>query len=82
MDVHCVLCVVGSELLTIFCMNLMLQSLNHKRELFMKCFIVTFIISWLFGTFKKGFKKDLEVDDLYTTLAEHRSDYLGDRLER
>jgi hypothetical protein len=48
----------------------------------MKCFIITFIFSWLFGTFKKGFKKDLEVDDLYATLVEHRSDYLGDRVER
>lgn len=39
-------------------------------------------LSWLLGTFRKGFKKDLEVEDLYSTLEEHQSGYLGNKVER
>ncbi|XP_071455642.1 ATP-binding cassette sub-family C member 4-like [Hetaerina americana] len=40
--------------------------------------ILTFV--WTFGTFWRGFKKDLETEDLFNPLPEHKSDYLGDKL--
>ncbi|KAJ9591425.1 hypothetical protein L9F63_002031, partial [Diploptera punctata] len=42
--------------------------------------ILTF--SWTRELFKKGYRKDLEVDDLYDVLEEDRSDLLGNTLER
>ncbi|KAJ9591424.1 hypothetical protein L9F63_002030, partial [Diploptera punctata] len=42
--------------------------------------IVTFW--WVLDIFKKGYKKDLELDDLYDALDEHSSGHLGDKLER
>ncbi|KAK6644533.1 hypothetical protein RUM43_000800 [Polyplax serrata] len=52
----------------------------HPRETANPCSALTF--AWLLGTFLKGFKRDLEVDDLYETLKEHRSDRLGDIFEK
>ncbi|XP_067014167.2 probable multidrug resistance-associated protein lethal(2)03659 [Anabrus simplex] len=37
---------------------------------------------WILGTFWKGYKRDLEVEDMYAPLKEHRSDYLGDKFEK
>ena len=37
---------------------------------------------WVLDIFKKGYKKDLELDDLYDALDEHSSGELGDKLER
>ncbi|XP_049853309.1 probable multidrug resistance-associated protein lethal(2)03659 isoform X1 [Schistocerca gregaria] len=37
---------------------------------------------WILDTFKKGYKRDLEIEDLFVPLKEHRSDLLGDRIER
>jgi hypothetical protein len=31
--------------------------------------------------FRKGFKEDLQVEDLYSTLQEHQSDHLGDMMD-
>jgi hypothetical protein len=36
---------------------------------------------WVLDIFKLGFKKDLETEDLYETLDEHRSEFLGNKLE-
>lgn len=37
---------------------------------------------WILGTFRKGYKRDLEIEDLFVPLKEHRSDLLGNRIER
>ena len=37
---------------------------------------------WVLDVFKKGYKRDLELDDLYDALDEHSSGNLGDELER
>ncbi|PNF34544.1 hypothetical protein B7P43_G10750, partial [Cryptotermes secundus] len=36
---------------------------------------------WVLGIFKLGVKKNLETEDLYETLDEHRSELLGNKLE-
>ncbi|KAK9737636.1 ABC transporter transmembrane region [Popillia japonica] len=41
--------------------------------------IITFL--YTLPTFWKGFKRDLEETDLYQTLNEHKSSYLGDKIE-
>ncbi|XP_022919142.2 probable multidrug resistance-associated protein lethal(2)03659 [Onthophagus taurus] len=41
--------------------------------------IITF--AWFVPTFIKGFKKTLDEDDLFATLPEHESGFLGDKLE-
>nr|XP_018899809.1 PREDICTED: probable multidrug resistance-associated protein lethal(2)03659 [Bemisia tabaci] len=38
--------------------------------------------TWILDLFLKGRRRDLETEDLYITLKEHSSGYLGDRLER
>lgn len=38
--------------------------------------------SWTFGIFRKGYKRELEIDDLFAPLEEHKSHVLGNRLER
>lgn len=42
--------------------------------LFVRC-------SYTIPTFIQGYKKDLEISDLYETLTEHKSNRLGDQLE-
>ncbi|XP_021935708.1 multidrug resistance-associated protein 4-like isoform X2 [Zootermopsis nevadensis] len=42
--------------------------------------LITF--GWVVDIFRKGYKKDLEIEDLYEELDEHRSSYLGDEIER
>ena len=42
--------------------------------------IITFF--WTIDLFKKGYKKDLEVEDLYKPLKCDESEKLGDRLEK
>ncbi|KAG8235221.1 hypothetical protein J437_LFUL015913 [Ladona fulva] len=37
---------------------------------------------WTFDLFSKGYKKDLEADDLYCALQQHESKFLGDKLGR
>ncbi|XP_021928195.1 LOW QUALITY PROTEIN: probable multidrug resistance-associated protein lethal(2)03659 [Zootermopsis nevadensis] len=56
------------------------REIPHPRASANPLSAITFY--WLLGTFKKGFKKDLEIEDLYSTLEEHRSDYLGNKVER
>ncbi|KAJ9591422.1 hypothetical protein L9F63_002028, partial [Diploptera punctata] len=44
--------------------------------------IIDKCIIWTLPLFKKGFKRDLNTEDLYSPLKEHQSNYLGDKLER
>jgi len=37
---------------------------------------------WVLDIFKLGYKRDLKIEDLYDALDEHRSDFLGDKLEK
>ena len=37
---------------------------------------------WVKDFFRKGYGKDLEVEDLYDTLPSDRSEMLGDELEK
>lgn len=37
---------------------------------------------WTFPLFRKGYKKELTIEDIYTTLQQDKSDRLGDILER
>lgn len=47
-----------------------------------KSLIPTYIYyRYTVGIFKKGYKKELDVDDLYNPLKSDRSTLLGDRLE-
>lgn len=41
-----------------------------------------FLFSWLLGLFKTGLHRDLKENDLYETLNDHKSNLLGDLLER
>ncbi|XP_046426437.1 probable multidrug resistance-associated protein lethal(2)03659 isoform X1 [Neodiprion fabricii] len=38
--------------------------------------------SWILGTFWLGYKRDLEVEDLYTPLKEHTSGLLGEKITK
>lgn len=51
----------------------------HPRATANHFSVITFW--WLFRLFKKGYRRDLDVNDLYTSLKEHQSAYLGDKLE-
>jgi hypothetical protein len=37
---------------------------------------------WIKDLFRKGYGKDLEVEDLYNTLPNDRSELLGDELQK
>ncbi|XP_063224300.1 probable multidrug resistance-associated protein lethal(2)03659 isoform X2 [Bacillus rossius redtenbacheri] len=41
-----------------------------------------FFLIWVLKIFRRGLKKELEVEDLFQPLEEHRSDYLGDCFQR
>ncbi|XP_039296024.1 probable multidrug resistance-associated protein lethal(2)03659 [Nilaparvata lugens] len=45
-------------------------------------FLSAATFSWTFPMFRLGYKRDLEVTDLYATLKEHSSNNLGDKFER
>lgn len=40
------------------------------------------LFTWTVPIFIKGYKKDLEMDDMYAPMTADRSDNLGDRLEK
>jgi hypothetical protein len=40
------------------------------------------LFRWIKDLFRKGYGKDLEVEDLYNTLPNDRSELLGDELEK
>lgn len=42
----------------------------------------TLFFTWTIPMFVKGYKKDLEMHDMYQPLTCDRSDSLGDRLEK
>ena len=51
--------------------------------MYIKCIIFNFFFfRWILDIFKLGYKRDLIIEDLYDALDEHRSDFLGDRLEK
>jgi hypothetical protein len=41
-----------------------------------------FCFRWIKDLFRKGYDKNLEVEDLYNTLPNDRSEMLGDELEK
>jgi hypothetical protein len=41
-----------------------------------------YVHRWTHKIFREGFRKDLEIEDMYDTLEEHQSDFLGNKLER
>lgn len=43
---------------------------------------VFILFRWIINLFKKGRKKDLEINDLYSTLNEHSASILGSKLEK
>ena len=43
---------------------------------------IFYFSSWIFGLIIQGWKKDLEKEDVYDVLEEHRSERLGERLQR
>lgn len=43
---------------------------------------IFFMTRWTLKLFKTGRKRDLEVNDLYTTLDDHSSSSLGNELEK
>lgn len=42
----------------------------------------TIVFGWTVPLFLKGYKKDLDMGDMYQPLTSDRSESLGDRLER
>lgn len=40
------------------------------------------LFSWTIPIFKKGYRKVIEIEDIFRPLNEDRSDLLGDRLEK
>lgn len=55
----------------------MLPNPREKANILSKIFF-----AWTVPLFVKGYKKDLDMDDIYRPLHSDRSDGLGDRLER
>lgn len=53
---------------------------NNPREI--ASALSTFLFTWTVPLFLKGYKKDLELSDMYEPLNCDRSDNLGDRLEK
>lgn len=54
----------------------------HLRILIVENNYIFFIYRWTLNLFKKGRNRDLEVNDLYTTLDDHTSSSLGNELEK
>lgn len=44
-------------------------------------FLSILFFTWTIPLFKKGFKKDLQLDDIFQSLKCDKADSLGDRLE-
>lgn len=51
-------------------------------DVYIQYVILHFIFRWILDIFKLGYKRDLKIEDLYDALDEHRSDFLGDKLEK
>lgn len=45
-------------------------------------FLSKLFFIWIMPLFKKGYSKDLEVEDLYDVLKGDQAKHLGDKLER
>jgi ATP-binding cassette subfamily C (CFTR/MRP) protein 4 len=45
-------------------------------------FMGIIIFSWTLPLFIEGYKRDLEVEDLFDPLKEHSSSHLGDKIEK
>jgi hypothetical protein len=41
-----------------------------------------YVLRWTHKIFREGFRKDLEIEDMYDNLEEHQSELLGNKLER
>lgn len=50
-------------------------------DVYVQCVVLIFF-RWILDIFKLGYKRDLKMEDLYDALDEHRSDFLGDKLEK
>ncbi|XP_073971785.1 ATP-binding cassette sub-family C member 4-like isoform X2 [Rhodnius prolixus] len=55
------------------------QRENHPRKLASPLSVISF--SWLIPLFLKGWKEDLDLEDLYKPLKDHSSNFLGEKLE-
>jgi len=59
------------------------QLLPFGKKLNINFFLLIILICrWTFNIFAKGYKKDINVDDLYKTLNDHKSGRVGDLLEQ
>ncbi|XP_063239626.1 probable multidrug resistance-associated protein lethal(2)03659 [Bacillus rossius redtenbacheri] len=44
-------------------------------------FLNVYFFIWVWKIFKRGMRKEFDIDDLFVPLEEHKSDYLGDKFE-
>ena len=43
---------------------------------------MSLLLRWVNPLLEEGYKKDLEMEDLYETMKEDKSEYLGQKLEK